>query len=87
MAFANKIKKQQEDSRAKFALKEAKRKAWAEEHDIVEPPSKIIDREFMNEGNKSKGPNAMEKYLASVKSAEAGAADMNPSSTKAVSMA
>jgi hypothetical protein len=41
----------------------------------------------MNEGNKSKGPNAMEKYLASVKSAEAGAADMNPSSTKAVSMA
>ena len=36
----------------------------------------------MNEGTKSKGPNAMEKYLASVKKSEAGGSEMNPSTQK-----
>ena len=41
----------------------------------------------MNEGAKSKGPNAMEKYLASVAKNQAGATDFNPKSTKATSLA
>jgi hypothetical protein len=60
------MEKQKIDSRARFAEKIAKEKAYAEENKKIEPPAKIIDREFMNEGTKSKGPNAMEKYLASV---------------------
>jgi hypothetical protein len=41
----------------------------------------------MNEGTKSKGPNAMEKYLASVAKSQAGASDINPASTKAIALA
>ena len=85
--FAKKMEKQKTDSRARFAENLAKEKAWAEEHIKPEKPAKIIDRDYMNENTKSKGPNAMEKYLASVAKSQSGAGSKPPESTKAVAMA
>lgn len=40
----------------------------------------------MNENTKSKGPNAMEKYLSAVTKSQSGANAKAPASTKAVAM-
>ena len=61
------MEKQKVDSRARFAEKRAKEKAKAEETIKPEKPSKILDRDYMNENTQSKGPNAMEKYHAALK--------------------
>jgi uncharacterized protein YktB (UPF0637 family) len=72
------MEKQKVDSRARFAEKIAKEKAWAEEHVKPEKPAKIIDRDYMNENElkreervkknaeisfgKAKMPASMQKY-------------------------